>query len=800
MRHLVEASQPAVLGQTPDVPFMTPHGRFHTAVAGYSPIADYAIIGDCRSAALISRDGSIDWLCLPRFDSPPLFAAILDRSCGGCFRIAPAGPYTTSRRYVGATAVLETTFAASSGRLRLTDVMPVADEEVKAGSLWPEHELLRLLEVLEGEVEIDVLYAPRLLFGTVPPRIHAQPHQALMVESGRSVLLLRTERALTVNDDGTEGRGRWVMRAGERTVLSLSFAHGSLAVLPAIGDLAWDLVATSIEWWERWAAQCRYDWRYRDQVLRSALTLKLLTYAPSGAIVAAPTTSLPEAIGGVRNWDYRYCWLRDASLTLRALLDLGFTIEAESFLSWLLHATRLTQPKLQILYDVYGEARLPERTIDHVEGYRGSKPVRVGNDAAGQLQLDVYGEVIDGAYQFVVRGGRLDWTTGGVLLRLGRTVCDLWKLPDQGIWEPRSGRRQNTHSKVMCWLALDRLIRLQADGHVRGAVDGFASVRDEIRATVERQAWNAELNSYVATLGGRDLDASLLRLPLCGYVDAKDPRMRSTTARIRTPSPPTGCSIAISSTTGCRATRARSGSAASGAWSASRGKGGSPKRSSGSTRSSAAPTISVCSPKRSTSAPAICSAIFLRPSRTSASSTRRSRLRKSRARRRRSRPREASAYEPLEHRHGGIRGDDRADHDAVGGAGVGVHANEHAVSARDDLHARPRSRYGDRRGRSRRERVALWAALRRGVRVAGPRDTAPGRSGRRDPGAVRADDRHGGAPGAAPVYGQRGTTARHPIACCSRLASWRSTTVVGRRWSLSWHTSCTGRSSAACII
>jgi len=330
----------------------------------YSPISDYAIIGDCRSAALVSRTGSIDWWCLPRFDSPPVFAAILDHARGGSFRVAPAAAFSSSRRYVGRTAVLETTFTTSSGALRLIDAMPVADEEVKARSLWPEHEVLRSLEVIDGEVEVEIVYQPRLVFATAPARITMHPHQALMVERGRVVLLLRTEVPLTVNEDGTEARGRCRLRAGERAVLALSFAQGSPVVLPALGDRARELVKDSVDWWERWSGQCRYDWNYRDEVLRSALTLKLLTYSPSGAIVAAPTTSLPESIGGVRNWDYRYCWLRDASLTLRALLDLGFTVEAESFLSWLLHATRLTQPKLQILYDVYGEAHLPERSLE----------------------------------------------------------------------------------------------------------------------------------------------------------------------------------------------------------------------------------------------------------------------------------------------------------------------------------------------------------------------------------------------------------------------------------------------------
>jgi GH15 family glucan-1,4-alpha-glucosidase len=498
----------------------------------YSPIAEYAIIGDCRSAALISRAGSIDWLCLPRFDSPSAFAALLDSPRGGRFRVGPAEPCIVNRRYVGRTNVLETKFTTATGTLRLTDLMPVADEAVKARTLWPEHELLRRLEVDEGVVEVEVQYEPRLDYARAPTKIRSHAHESLLSEHGPAVLLLRSEIPLRVAPDGSSASGRRVLRAGDRVTLGLSFTHGSPAVLPPTGDRAQELIQQSIEWWEGWASQCQYDWHYRDEVIRSALTLKLLTYAPSGAVIAAPTTSLPEQIGGVRNWDYRYCWLRDAALTLRALLDLGYTVEAEAFLSWLVHATRLTSPRLQILYDVYGEARLAERSLEHLDGYRSSKPVRIGNDAANQFQLDVYGEVLDAIHQFVIRGGRLDRTTSRVLVDLGRTVCDLWKLPDDGIWEPRRGRRQNTHSKVMCWVALDRLVKLHDDGHVRGPRGLFAAVRDEIRATVERDGWNPETGSYVAYFGASDVDASLLRLGLCAYVDPQAPRMIGTTERI----------------------------------------------------------------------------------------------------------------------------------------------------------------------------------------------------------------------------------------------------------------------------
>ncbi len=498
----------------------------------YRPIGDYALIGDCRSAALVSRDGTIDWLCYPRFDSPSVFAAILDAQRGGRFRVRPVSDFRAERRYVPNTNVLETIFRTAGGAVRVRDLMPVAREDEKRATLTPDHQLLREIQGLEGEVELQILYEPQPDYGRGDPVLCERGAFGICCESGRAAIALRSELPLTIARDRRSAYGVARVRAGQRAYLSLTYSEEAPAVVPPLGPVAHSKVEQTLRWWREWAGRCTYQGPYREAVVRSALVLKLMAYAPSGAVVAAPTTSLPERIGGKRNWDYRFCWLRDASFTLRALFALGYEEEAVAFLGWMLHATRLTWPELQVLYNVFGEARLPETELTHLDGYRGSRPVRVGNNAYGQLQLDVYGEVLDAVWRFARRGGTLDRDTVKLLDGLGHTVCKRWREPDEGIWEGRSGREQYTHSKVLCWVALDRLVQLHDSGQLQICVDTFRLERDEIRNEIERRGYNEALGSYTRTFDGDTLDAALLTLPLYGYLDAQHPRMRATCARV----------------------------------------------------------------------------------------------------------------------------------------------------------------------------------------------------------------------------------------------------------------------------
>jgi GH15 family glucan-1,4-alpha-glucosidase len=505
------------------------------AAAAYTPIRDYALIGNCRTAALVGRTGSVDWLCVPRFDSPAVFAALLDARRGGRFWVRPTGEFTVARRYVGASNVLETTFTTAGGVLRLTDCMSVAAESERRGELAPDHEILRRLECLAGEVEIEVGCDPRPNFGAGGGRLRDRRALGFTWEHRELVLALRGELPLSVAADHPGAvAGRATLRQGDRRFLSLAAECGQPAVFLPLGDRAEERLARSLRWWHGWTGLCGYDGPHPEAVVRSLLALKLLAYAPSGAVIAAPTTSLPEEIGGVRNWDYRYCWLRDASWTLTAFLDLGFKEEGAAFFSWLLYATRMSRVGLNVLYDVHGEVRLAEREIPWLEGYAGSRPVRVGNDASRQLQLDIFGEVVGAAFEFVVRGGALDAAKGRLLRRLGETVCRVWTEPDEGIWEKRSGRFHHTYSKAMCWVALDRLLKLDERGCLKVPVERFRRHRDELRRRIESEGFNRELGSYVDTLGGDGLDASLLLLGLRGYDDpATSPRLRSTFRAVR---------------------------------------------------------------------------------------------------------------------------------------------------------------------------------------------------------------------------------------------------------------------------
>ncbi len=498
----------------------------------YPPIADYALIGDCHGAGLVSRDGSLDWLCIPRYDSPSVFAALLDAEAGGRFRIRPTGAFQTMRRYLPDTNILETTFVSAGGAVVLRDLMPVSAEEDKRAYLTPQHEVLREVEGLSGVMELDILYEPRPEYGQRRVVLQPRGELGLWCETGGAALALRSEIPLTLSATRESARGIAQIRAGEQKYLSLTYSDEGPAVVPFLGSLARKRRERSAQWWREWASRCSYEGPYRGMVIRSALALKLMAYAPSGAVIAAPTTSLPEQLGGVRNWDYRYCWLRDASFTLRALVTLGYAEEADAFLGWMLHATRLSWPELRVLYDIYGEARLPEHELSHLAGYAGSRPARVGNDAHNQLQLDVYGEAIDGVMRFAHRVERFDRDTTRLLEDLGRTVCERWREPDEGIWEGRSGRFHHTHSKALCWVALDRLIKMHEAGHLAISVNRFRAQRDAIRNAIETHGYNSQLGSYTRTFDGNEVDASLLTLPLYGYVSATNPRLRSTCLRI----------------------------------------------------------------------------------------------------------------------------------------------------------------------------------------------------------------------------------------------------------------------------
>ena len=504
--------------------------RMPAAAARYRPIGDYAVIGDTRTAALVSSAGAIDWLCLPSFGDDAVFAALLDTDKGGRFLITPAEPFASERRYGAGSACLYTTFRTEAGTARLTDLMVLPSEDRRC--FEPQRELLRLLHCERGSVTFEVNYTPRPAFGLLKPQLRDARGLGWRCAWKGHLLTLLTDIALEPTPSGTGAGAIFRLREGESAAFSLSFSEHDPLVLAPLGEAAQARAGRTEHWWRDWSAMTRYDGPCGAMVRRSAITLKMMTYGLSGAVVAAPTTSLPETLGGMRNWDYRYCWLRDASLTMHAFLGLGHRMEGAAFFDWLLHTTRLTRPELAVMYDVFGRPDLPERTLDHLEGYCGSKPVRVGNAAARQTQLDVYGTVILAAYEFCRRGGRLDRHDASLLVDIGRAICRNWRQSGHGIWEIRSPRRLYTYGRITAWAGLDRLIRLHEEHTMKMPIARFRETRAAIRAAVENEAIDPQTGALMGAFGDPTPDAALLLAARYGFYEATHPVMRATEALI----------------------------------------------------------------------------------------------------------------------------------------------------------------------------------------------------------------------------------------------------------------------------
>ena len=483
-------------------------------------IEDYALIGDCRAAGLVGRDGSLDWLCVPRFDSPACFAALLGNSNHGRWLIRPSADVRqTARRYRDGSLVLETDFETDEGAVTLVDSMLVRS---------PHPTLVRLLIGKRGRVQMHMQLVIRFDYGSIIPWVRRDDRDILAV-AGPDTLLLRTE--VPVHGENFTTVGDFTISEGQRIPLVLTWYPSQAAPPAPVG--AEEALQSTEKWWQEWAARCTYQGPWRDAVLRSLITLKALTYEPTGGILAAATTSLPEKIGGVRNWDYRYCWLRDATFTLYALINGGYLDEARSWREWLLRAVAGTPSQIHIMYGLAGQRRLTELELDWLPGYEDSRPVRVGNGAHRQFQLDVFGEVMDAmhlARQAGLPAEENAWHVQRAMLTFLETA---WREPDEGIWEVRGPRRHFTHSKVMAWTAFDRAIKAIERYGLDGPVDRWRSLRAEVHDEVCGAGYDAQRNTFVQYYGGKSLDASLLMIPLVGFLPESDPRVRGTIESIK---------------------------------------------------------------------------------------------------------------------------------------------------------------------------------------------------------------------------------------------------------------------------
>ena len=479
------------------------------------PIEDYGIIGDLHTAALVGRDGSIDWLCLPRFDSAACFAKLLGNEDHGSWRLAPKGSHGASHRhYRGETLVLESEFVTDEGTVRVIDCMPIRQQHP---------EVVRVVEGVRGKVSMEMVLTIRFGYGQIVPWVR-RVDGTLNAIAGPDGLSLWTPVEVQGRDLSTVAE--FTVTEGQRIPFSLTWFPANEEP-PRPVDATYAIQNTEM-WWTDWVDQCTYEGDYREAVVRSLITLKALTYEPTGGIVAAATTSLPETLGGSRNWDYRFCWLRDATLTLESLMRGGFYQEAMAWRNWLLRAMAGDPSQMQIMYGAAGERRLDEWEVDWLPGYEGSAPVRIGNAAAGQFQLDVYGEVMSALYESEPAGRSGDNPTWEFQMSLMDFLRDGWREPDDGIWEVRGPRRHFTHSKVMAWVAIDRAIKTAEEYGMEAPLDQWKEVRQEIHDQVCDEGFNVSKGSFTQYYGSDELDASLLMIPLVGFLPAHDPRVRGT--------------------------------------------------------------------------------------------------------------------------------------------------------------------------------------------------------------------------------------------------------------------------------
>jgi GH15 family glucan-1,4-alpha-glucosidase len=484
-------------------------------------IEDYGLVGDLQSAALIGRNGTADWLCLPRFDSPACFAALLGDADHGCWRLAPAGDVVaTSRRYRPGTLVLETDFETSDGKVRIIDFMP------HRGRAEPR--LMRIVEGIAGRVPMRMELLLRPDYGAIRPWLEHAP-DGVVASAGPDAFRLSTPLDLQIEDGTASADFIAIEGARQRFTLGWWPSHEPS---PPVEDPESALARTEA-WWREWAGRCAYRGEYREAVLTSLIALKAMTSEPTGALIAAPTTSLPEDLGGVRNWDYRYCWLRDSVLTLEALLTGGYTDEALAFRDFLLRVATGDPRKIQIMYGIGGERRLSEFELPHLPGYEGSRPVRVGNAASEQFQLDVYGEVIGAAFTAAEMLGQVEERLWPRWRAMVDYVATIWREPDEGIWEARGPRRHYTYSKVMAWVVFDRAIRLAERFGLDAPQEGWSRIRDEIHGEVCERGYDAERRTFTQYYGSKELDASTLNIPLVGFLPPTDDRVTGTIDAIR---------------------------------------------------------------------------------------------------------------------------------------------------------------------------------------------------------------------------------------------------------------------------